>query len=182
MFVSPFKQKENGTEIFIASESPSVNNQVAMAESAGIRKNFVGEYRLSLGCGAFIFILFTLPGSLASPLRHKFWVFKFLTSDSFVHFGAMALFSLALAFDYLRERKLIPWVKVVLISMSYGLILEILQMVIPGRTFDLRDIVFDAAGIIFILAIFSLSSQKWGHNHFCPRQRSGNRKDAGNEK
>lgn len=169
-------QKEKGTDIFIAGKTASVNNQVSMAESAGVRKNFVGEYRLSLGCGAFIFILFTLPGSLASSLRHKFWFLKFLTSDSFVHFAAMALFSLALAFDYLRERRLIPWFRVVMISLGYGIILEMIQMVIPGRTFDLRDMVFDAAGVIFILIILSLSPQKWGHKHFCFRQRSGKSK------
>ena len=168
-------QKADAADIFIAHRFISDNNEDAMAESGQIRKNFAGEYRLSLGCGAFIFILFTLPGSLASSLRHKFWVFKFLTSDSFVHFGAMALFSLALAVDYLRERRLVPWLRIVLISLGYGLILEVLQIVIPGRTFDLRDIVFDVAGVIFILVVLFLSLQKWGHKHFCLRQRAGKR-------
>jgi len=157
-------QKANPAEIFVVQESVPVKNESEVAESGQVRKNFAGQYRLSLGCGAFVFILFTLPGSLASSLRHKFWVFKFLTSDSFVHFGAMALFSLALTFDYRRERNVVPWIRVVLISLGYGLILEVLQIVIPGRSFDLRDIVFDAAGVIFALAALSL--QKWGHKHF----------------
>ena len=169
-------QKANGADLIVAEESAPVNNESSVTESGQVRKNFAGEYRLSLGCGAFIFILFTLPGSLASSLRHKFWFLQFLTSDSFVHFAAMALFSAALAFDYLRERKLIPWLRVMMISLGYGIILEMIQMVIPGRSFDVRDIIFDAGGVIFVLAVLFLSPQKWGHKYFSLRQKADDKK------
>jgi len=121
-----------------------------------LRRKFYQEYSLSLASGAFILILFTLPGSFAEVLRPKARWLKFITSDPVVHAGAMALFALALSVDNRRVKKIVPWVKVVLISLGYGLALEIIQNFIPGRAFELRDLLFDGVGILVMLGALVL--------------------------
>ncbi|WP_353776833.1 VanZ family protein [Winogradskyella sp. 3972H.M.0a.05] len=74
-------------------------------------------------------------------------------SDKIVHCLAYALFA-ALFYNYLEEVITKPAILVVVLSMLYGTIIEVLQYTLnPDRTFDLWDIVANGVGIVIAIII-----------------------------
>ena len=77
-------------------------------------------------------------------------------SDKIAHFAAYALFA-ALFYNYLRQVLKRPIGYVIVLSVLYGTIIEVLQYKLnPDRTFDLYDIVANTVGILAAIVIIRL--------------------------
>lgn len=95
-------------------------------------------------------ILLTLPGS---DIPKAGWLDK-IHFDKIVHIGMFALLSLLWCFALLKKtsdkKKLRQWfLSVTVIWIVYGIAMEFVQRYfIPGRSFDINDMIADAAGAI----------------------------------
>lgn len=97
--------------------------------------------------GFYVFSAFVLYGTLvpANNLDPRFFYFlKFEGADKVIHLG---MFFLLTVFFFLAYK--IKFIKSILILAVYGLLVEILQEVIPnGREFDFYDLIFNVFGAI----------------------------------
>ncbi len=93
-------------------------------------------------------ILLTLPGS---DIPKAGWLDK-IYFDKIVHVGMFALLSVLWCFALLKKtsdrKKLRQWfLSVAIIWIIYGIAMEFVQRYfIPGRSFDINDMIADAAG------------------------------------
>lgn len=97
----------------------------------------------------FIFYLSSIPGE-ELPLP------EFFLSDKIAHFLAYTVLGILIAFrsgltDLAKGRRVTAWTKggwiAPAVGMLYGLFDEIHQLYTPNRTFDLKDLAVDIAGI-----------------------------------
>lgn len=85
-----------------------------------------------------------------------------LLSDCVFHFFAFGIFALLLSYGFLKRKEpAFPVLKIGLLSSCFGVLIEIIQIVIPYRTFGLIDIVFDLAGIVTALVLYKFIV--WNH-------------------
>jgi VanZ family protein len=106
-------------------------------------------------------ILLTIPGNdlPRSPL------FDFPFFDKLVHLGMFFLLSGSFCFPLLRraERPATTksrFITVALLVLAYGIVMEFVQkFFVPGRSFDVGDIVFDGlgsfAGIVALMVVYA---------------------------
>ncbi len=98
-----------------------------------------------------------IPGD---PFQAKNWI-DIPHLDKIMHGIMFALFSFVLA-GYLKERKkgnynFIRSLAIVLILATvYGFIIEILQLMIPERNFEIPDLIANFIGSLFGLLLFKL--------------------------
>ncbi len=96
-----------------------------------------------------LFILTTLPGRMAVTLD---------VSDKIEHFGAYGLLSIFLYLDlYFQNRfeilKKFPGTFTLLIASFYGLLDELHQLLVPGRSADVLDWLADFSGTLLAVLI-----------------------------
>jgi len=97
-----------------------------------------------------ILIVFSLPGKAASPLKSNTLLSLFL-SDPMVHIYRFGTFALVLARDLSRSnRGSLPYyyIKVALITFAYGFFIEVYQIFLPHRGFEIRDLGWNGVGIL----------------------------------
>lgn len=107
--------------------------------------------------GIIIFLGHSMP--ISRVLRftrrlHPF--FRYLLSDFSFHFFVFGLFAWLLCYGYYKAgREKIPYVRIFLMSLFYGVLIEVWQALLPYRYFDRRDILFDFLGIsVFMIAFW----------------------------
>lgn len=129
-----------------------------------------------MATGLILLVGFTLPGNLVAKLRPRHGILALIFSDWLVHLAGLAIFTLVLAWDVERRKRenqpklmadpmanknmnkkmknpsTFPYLIVAAFSLAYALLIEILQIFIPYRAFDLKDLLFDAVGITIVLA------------------------------
>lgn len=115
-------------------------------------KNFI----LPLAWFAFISVMLTLPGS---SFPKETWLNK-IYFDKIFHVSIF--FILVLLFFWPFTRTTIPESKkkriffvIILSAIAYGVIIEFIQKYwIPGRSFELMDIIADASGSILVIIFY----------------------------
>lgn len=97
--------------------------------------------------GFYIFSAFVLYGTLvpAKNLEPRFFTFlKFEGADKVMHLGMFFVLTICFFLAYK-----VKFIKSMLILSIYGVLVEILQGVIPnGREFDFYDVIFNIFGAI----------------------------------
>lgn len=97
--------------------------------------------------GFYVFSAFVLYGTLspAKNLEPRFFTFlKFEGADKVLHLGMFFILTVCFFLAYK-----VNFIKSMLILAVYGVVIEILQEVVPnGRTFDFYDIIFNVFGAI----------------------------------
>ncbi len=102
-----------------------------------------------------IFLGHTVPEGSFSKLARANEVFRILFSDKMLHFLVFGFFAWLLCYGYYKAGKEpIPYAKVFLLSISYGILIETWQFFIPFRKFDFRDMVYDVLGIVVFVLLF----------------------------
>lgn len=112
---------------------------------------------------ALILIISSIP---ASPLvkiqtQPKSLILRFLLSDPVTHLVMFGILGFLLArsfwknFPLMGKRNLILWA--FLVSFLLALINEVYQhLIIPGRAFEIKDIIWNLAGIAVAISYFSI--------------------------
>ena len=102
-----------------------------------------------------VFIGHTVPEGQFSRLTRMNDVFRFLFSDKMLHFFVLGIFAWLLCFGFYRVQEIrIPYGKIFLLALSYGILLEAWQALIPFRSFQLSDLLYDLRGIVFFMMLF----------------------------
>jgi hypothetical protein len=108
----------------------------------------------AISFGILIFVFASLPS--VQLFRHKNLsiFFKILFSDSSQHFFAFAIFTALLYYGFYKVKNMsILFLKVGLYSISYGIFIELHQLLLGYRSFSFSDLFFDMAGIAFFLIL-----------------------------
>jgi VanZ family protein len=83
-------------------------------------------------------------------------ILKILLSDFFIHFGAFAILTVLLSIGYFKSRESKAWwIKVALVSLLVGILVEVIQFFLPYRSFSIRDLGIDVVGISTALVLFT---------------------------
>jgi VanZ family protein len=105
-----------------------------------------------------ILVLTFMPGPNIPPLPQ--W--DIISFDSFVHATIFCLLVFLMANSFSRKTTKdiffnYPIISSVIISIAFGILIEIFQPYVPGRTFSYQDMVSDSIGAI--LGVFALYVQ-----------------------
>ena len=107
--------------------------------------------------GIFVFVVSSLPTGKIEELQKKYSFLEVLLSDFMMHFVVFTLFAVLMVYGFYKTKKTsIPYINIGLISFAYGLFIEVFQIPIPYRSFNLDDLVADLLGIAFALIIFRM--------------------------
>lgn len=116
------------------------------------RKHFVPAYSFAV----FIFVASSIPTGKLQEFRGFNNVFDLILSEFSFHFLAFGVFTGLLCYGFLKMIKSsLPSVRIGFISFSYGLFIEIYQVILPYRSFGLDDLISDFFGIVFALIVFN---------------------------
>jgi VanZ family protein len=97
----------------------------------------------------------SIPTTQLQRLQRKSPILKILLSDSVLHLVAFAILALLLSIGYLKSGKSkIWWLKSAFLSFVVGILVEVIQIYLPYRTFSTRDLAVDVIGIGTALIIF----------------------------
>ena len=126
--------------------------------------NFLSKYKIFFYVTNFLFILIYLfPGSIFGYfLYNNYKIQPQLTSDFIIssnHFYAFFVLSIIGLLTYRNSKKL-GFIKIYLIFSS--ILLEILHLIIPNRSFELSDLFGNLIGVVIVLIInFCLNYEKF---------------------
>jgi VanZ family protein len=106
--------------------------------------------------GAVILLGNSLPAAhIVRRLSRINQLFEYIFSDKTFHFVLFGFFAWLLCYGYHKTgRKKTPYVRIFLLSMAYGTLIEVWQALLPYRHFDKRDVLFDLFGIVAFLIGF----------------------------
>ena len=80
---------------------------------------------------------------------------KILLSDFVLHFVAFAILAVLLSIGYVKSKKYKTWwLKAAYMSLFVGVLVEVIQIFLPYRSFSTRDLAIDVVGIITALVLF----------------------------
>ena len=114
--------------------------------------NFFPAWAFSL----LILIMASLPGGELNEIQKfpKNSFLRIILSDPFMHFMVFGLLALLICRGYIsRSEKRIPLINVGLLSIGYGVFIEVYQGVLPWRSFGLDDLLWNCAGVLFFVAL-----------------------------
>jgi VanZ family protein len=110
----------------------------------------------TLGWASYTYYLTTIPNFSPSPDTLVSWLLS--NGGHFFFFGVLAvLLSLSLP---TRIWHLTSSIYAVFLSSLYGIMIEFIQLHVPGRSFDLKDWALDTLGAISFLFIFKKLQSK----------------------
>jgi len=125
-----------------------------------MRKRFIPTYVFSL----LIWFIASLPGEELSNVQRspKSQFLRIIFSDPFMHFSVFGLLALLICMGFYRESvRAIPVTIVALLSVGYGLLIELYQGILPWRSFGFDDIFWNTLGALFVLALVSLFKREY---------------------
>lgn len=108
---------------------------------------FLRHNLLGITWGVFILILTLTPGAYMPKTPD--W--EFLRFDTFAHFFVFGVFVLLLILGFVKQQtfaifRRYPGLIAIMIGIAYGVLIEVIQGLIPGRQFDYFDMVSNAIG------------------------------------
>ena len=126
--------------------------------------NFLSKYKIFFHVTNFLFIfIYLFPGSIFGYFFYNnYKIQPQLTSDFIIssnHFYAFFVLSIIGLLTYRNSKKL-GFIKIYLIFSS--ILLEILHLIIPNRSFELSDLFGNLIGVVIVLIInFCLNYEKF---------------------
>ena len=115
--------------------------------------------------GLFLLAGFSIPAEIVEPIRHGLKAWSFLMTDPLLHIGALALFAVVLGLtSHKRARqrgRAALFFKVALFSALYGLFIDLVQAVLPWRSFEIEDLIFDFVGVAVGLGALTVLFRLW---------------------
>ena len=119
-------------------------------------KHFLPAYIFVL----LIFIFSSLPTDELQEAKTVHWILEILLSDFSLHSLVFGVFAGLLCWGFYKARNsAVPYIKVGLLSIGYGLFIEVYQYFLPYRSLRLDDLIADVAGVIvfsFLFKIFTI--------------------------
>ncbi len=111
--------------------------------------------------GAVILLGHSIPAAhLVRHLSRINQLFEYIFSDKTFHFVLFGFFAWLLCYGYFKAgRTKIPYLRIFLLSIAYGTLIEVWQAFLPYRHFDKRDMLFDLMGIVAFLIGFWIMRQ-----------------------
>ena len=105
--------------------------------------------------GVVVFIASSIPTKEIVETREQNNFFGIFLSDASFHFFGFGVLTGLLCFAFYKTQKSsLPYVRIGLFALGFGLFIEIYQMILPYRSFKLDDLFWDFVGIVFILLLF----------------------------
>jgi len=126
---------------------------IALSDDSMKKYPFAGIFiyaGLILTCGVIPPTFFREAQNIMSPIAS-------LVSDHTLHGLGFGVFAWLLCFGYYSAgyRKL-PLIRIITISLAYGLFIEAVQIPLPYRVFEWTDIYADGAGVLAAVILFIL--------------------------
>jgi VanZ family protein len=102
-----------------------------------------------------LLIIALLPGEGLESFQKSNKVFYVLFSDNSLHFFSFGVLAWFLCYVYCRVRRVRwPYFRAFVVSVAYGLFIELIQIWIPYRFFSLADLAMDVAGALVALGLY----------------------------
>ena len=116
-------------------------------------KAFIPAYSFAV----LILIGSSIPTYKLHRLQRQSSILKILLSDFVIHFIAFAVLAVLLSIGYVKSKKSKTWwLKSALVSIFVGVLVEVIQIFLPYRSFSTRDLGVDVVGILTALIFFSI--------------------------
>jgi len=97
---------------------------------------------------ALMFVGFSMPIDEISKMSESHLILSVILSDYFLHFCMFGLLVWLICYGYFKSgRSRIPYIKIFIMAISYGMGIEIWQALLPHRSFSIFDLFFDLLGI-----------------------------------
>ncbi|NQT80245.1 MAG: VanZ family protein [Candidatus Aminicenantes bacterium] len=104
--------------------------------------------------GILILISSSLNPERLEKIQESNNFFDIILSDYSLHFFAYGAFAAFLFYGFYKIKRFpIPFVRIGLYSTAYGLFIEIYQIALPYRAFNIKDLISDIVGITAFLVI-----------------------------
>ena len=120
------------------------------------KKYFLPAYIFAL----LIFISSSVPTGQVQEARASSSLLDIILSDFSLHSCIFGVFAVLLCWGFYKARNSsIPYIKIGLLSVGYGLFIEFYQYFLPYRSLRLDDLIADAVGVIvfsFLFKIFTI--------------------------
>lgn len=102
-----------------------------------------------VAAGLLILAGFSIPESYVSYFRHSPGLLSFMLSDPSIHVYAFCVFTFVLGWSRQKEKsRNFSLGKIAFFSILYGIFIEVYQITLPWRSFELMDIFWDGAGVL----------------------------------
>ncbi|MFW6131078.1 MAG: VanZ family protein [Candidatus Aminicenantaceae bacterium] len=102
-----------------------------------------------------IFIASSLHTEKIQQIQRSNNLFEIIFSDYCMHSFAFGVFAFLLCLAYhKRSPSSFPFLKIGIISISFGLFIEIYQLFLPYRSLKLNDFASDIVGVVLALILF----------------------------
>ncbi|UCE40715.1 MAG: VanZ family protein [Candidatus Aminicenantes bacterium] len=114
-------------------------------------KPFIPAYSFA----TLILIGSSIPTDRLNRLQRQIPIMRILLSDFVIHFFAFAILVILLGIGYIKANK--PkfwWAKAAAASLFVGVLVEVIQLFLPYRSFSTGDLGVDIIGIIAALVPF----------------------------
>ena len=116
-------------------------------------KAFIPAYSFAV----LILIGSSIPTYKLHRLQRQSSILKILLSDFVIHFIAFAVLAVLLSIGYVKSKKSKTWwLNAALVSIFVGVLVEVIQIFLPYRSFSTRDLGVDVVGILTALIFFSI--------------------------
>jgi len=118
-------------------------------------KYFLPAYIFAL----LIFVSSSLPTGQVQEAKASHWLLEILLSDFSLHSFIFGAFAGLLCWGFYKARNsAIPYIKIGLLSVGYGLFIEIYQHFLPYRSLKFNDFIADVVGVIVFSLLFKIST------------------------
>ena len=118
-------------------------------------KYFLPAYIFAL----LIFVSSSLPTGQVQKAKASHWLLEILLSDFYLHSLIFGAFAGLLCWGFYKARNsAIPYIKIGLLSVGYGLFIEIYQHFLPYRSLKFNDFIADVVGVIVFSLLFKIST------------------------
>jgi VanZ family protein len=115
----------------------------------------IGPFVYAWIYAVIVFLGHTVPEGRFSRLARANDVFRFLFSDKMLHFFVFGIFAWLLCYGYYKVGKSqIPYAKIFILALFYGILIETWQVFLPFREFSFSDMLYDLRGIAFFMLVF----------------------------
>ncbi|MBN1273967.1 MAG: VanZ family protein [Candidatus Aminicenantes bacterium] len=118
-------------------------------------KNKLRQFFPAAAFGVFMLVMATIPTQGIKNIEKIHPLFRWILSDYVLHFSVFVVFTLLLCHAYRRLKFYpFPFARIAFFSIAFGLYIEIYQLLIPYRSFSLKDLGADIAGTAAALILY----------------------------
>lgn len=104
-----------------------------------------------------ILILFSLPSKSIEKVRERSFLLKLLFSDAVCHLVSYGGLAFIVWWDYSRKKESpLSNLKIFIYCFLYSFLIEVHQGFLPWRSFEMKDLFFNATGICITLFVTGL--------------------------